>query len=257
MKNITTLLILAFTSLINANDIKEHISYELGPEIYYYRYEEPDIMEQDGVFTGIKGAITYEKNISIKLDGIYAQGKTDYSSYRTGSMNDCNNYMYDIRALIGLPRHYYNNDTVIIHRYIGFGYRTLFDESEGQQSTTGHFGYNRKSDYYYMPIGISAKYKIFNRIETHSEIEFDWLLTGIQHSYMGYLSPRDYDITNYQDFGYGIRISTDFIYQTEKVNLGFRPFLRYWSINDSDIDMGFIEPANNTLEAGLSITAQF
>ena len=143
------------------------------------------------------------------------------------------------------------------------GYRSLLDKASGRRSTKGTPGVSVNANYYYMPIGISAKYKIFNKIKSRSEIEFDWLIDGARRNYWGYYAEKYSDVTNHQDTGYGIRISTDFIYQAGKVDFCFRPFFRYWSVNDSDISIindasdEFMISANNTLEAGISITAQF
>ena len=94
--------------------------------------------------------------------------------------------------------------------------------------------------------------------------ELDILLWGNQRSHIwsqGTWDWWDYDewIDNQQNRGYGLRGSVKLEKKGDKVDLIIEPFIRYWKINESDLDWyhSAIEPTNSTLEAGLRITLGF
>ena len=68
--------------------------------------------------------------------------------------------------------------------YFGFGYRYLFDRGNGQISSIGAYGYDRKSHYYYLPLGGDAVMNMPNNWEVDLNVEYDILLHGLQKSYL-------------------------------------------------------------------------
>src|SRR3989344_128212 len=75
---------------INLNESRDTIfsEFELGPELSYIKYEEPDIMEEKGVMGGVFGAWTARtpQNVVLGIDGRLSFGQLDYDSGSTGSV---------------------------------------------------------------------------------------------------------------------------------------------------------------------------
>src|SRR5206468_3207752 len=110
---------------------------------------------------------------SYSLEGRYAKGDLDYSG--SGQDNNRPNTSYETRGLFG--KDYLLGDESIINFYLGFGYRFLIDHGDGRLSTTGAYGYDRHSNYYYIPVGVKA---ILPQRPWHTEInvEYDHLVSG-------------------------------------------------------------------------------
>ena len=130
-----------------------------------------------------------------------------------------------------------------VRPYIGFGYRYLNDDTSDSPG-----GYERESNYYYIPVGIELKSK--ERPITLT-LEFDYLIEGRQKSHLGDAVPGWPTVENKQDDGYGLRAVIRYV---DKDGRFFcEGFYRYWNIEDSDIEFGGLEPANKTSEVGFLI----
>jgi hypothetical protein len=150
--------------------------------------------------------------------------------------------------------------------YFGFGYRFLKDDSQGMITTTGYAGYLREANYYYSPIGLAAIAQMNNDWTLEALIEYDYFWRGVQNSYFSGVDPGYNDLRNVQSKGYGARLAIDLHKQFSKVRIVFGPFVRYWSIDDSEVDFLFyygapddimIEPENTSAEYGLHLSFQF
>ncbi|MBU1341327.1 MAG: autotransporter domain-containing protein [Proteobacteria bacterium] len=231
----------------------------IGAQTYYYEYEEPGVMKNEGWFYGIAYSVSYEEDVLIKLDGAVAFGWVDYTSTSSGSSDDIKDIMADTRGILGYS--IYNNENTKITPFIGLGYRFLEDDSSNELTTTNNIGYLRESKYWYSPIGVSIEFKLGNGWTIIPEAEYDFFWSGEQKSYLGYLAGYE-DIVNEQEEGYGYRFSLAFEKKTDMRSYGFGIFYRYWNIDDSDITIdrwgrGWIEPKNDTSEFGLSVTIIF
>ena len=106
--------------------------------------------------------------------------------------------------------------------------------------------------------------------------EFDVLLWGNQRSHIpcGFLviiTNEAWDeildvwfiseefIDNVQPRGYGLRASGKLEKKGDKIDFIIEPFIRYWKINESDLDAWILgyEPTNDTLEAGIRVMLGF
>ncbi len=229
-------------------------TWELVPEIYYYTYEEPgpDIKDT-GTFFGLNGAVTWRDWVPViqkehkyegtkwmqRLEARFAFGTIDYEGYtvntKTGERTPLNidgidDYVMEFRALMGVD---YLKPTSMETIYAGLGYRYLYDD----------FQYSRESTYLYVPIGLKTTGNLKGNWSVDATAEFDILLWGQQVSG---------DILEFeQDTGYGLRGSVRFQKHGKKTDFIFEPFVRYWNIDDSDVDCGFYEPQNETLEIGI------
>ncbi len=235
--------------------------FELGGQISHYRYVEPDFSPGfDVVDKGTKFGLTanmiqkFGKTPRVwfgKVEGRFAYGQVDYSGSGTSSGND--DYLFEGRVLIG-------RDSVFHYSgwspYIGFGYRYLDNDSQGQTST-GAYGYQRESQYIYLPLGITTRFYAGRNARIATNIEYDELLYGKQISHLSDVGSGYADISNDQHSGYGMRGNIMY----ERQHWGFGPFVNYWHIRTSDVACAGVlcgvEPNNRTTEYGLELRYRF
>jgi hypothetical protein len=236
-------------------------SWEISPEIYYFEYEEPGLMEEEGVFYGIFVAYTHrgwveapssESKWMVRAEGRFAYGQVDYDgAFSDGTplkVDSIDDYTFEGRLLLG-PDFLKENSVDTL--YFGLGYRYLNDDMSKQHPA----GYERESNYLYMPLGIETLNNLKNEWYLGLNAEFDLFLWGQQNSHLsdvGYV-----DVENEQDSGYGLRVSVRFLKKAEKTDFIIEPFVRYWDIDESDVVLGAMEPANETLEYGIRLIWKF
>jgi hypothetical protein len=255
-----------------AIQIKE-LSADIGFELYRYSYKEPVFdLEIEGLQYGVFGTYIYRPpeddplHLDVlnmyKIDARFAAGPIDYSSV-SGEIDKEDNYVFEIRGVTGYD-HFFN-EQFLVTGYGGFGYRYLNNDSGGRQTTTGDWGYERVSQYFYLPIGVEAVNQISAYWKVVSNLEWDIFLTGKQSSYLSDVSSDYPDLDNTQRRGYGIRGSLRIVKEGESVNLFLEPFFRYWRIKDSEVSVAYgddvalagLEPDNNSTEYGFKLGLQF
>jgi hypothetical protein len=233
-------------------------SWELRPEISFIEYEEPDVMQEKGFMYGIGGSYAYHNNnIMLKMDGRYSYGQVDYKN--SGTMDNIDDYIIECRGLMGYD--FSVAYIIIITPYAGFGYRYLNDDASGMISSTGAYGYERESNYFYSPIGVETNFLLINDWTLGINFEFDIFWKGKQKSHLGEVAGYE-DIENDQDDGYGVRGSVKLQKSSGKVDYIIEPFFRYWNIEESGAtrdSMGrrWVEPKNNSTEVGILFSARF
>ncbi len=247
---------------------------EFGGEISRISYKEPIFnLEEEGNMYGIYGSYThhmkkgeplYTEVINMyKIEAKGSYGVVDYESTPSGTIKDIDDYMIEVRLLLGydmLP-----SETTMVTPYAGFGYRNLNDDSSGKRSSRGALGYERSSNYYYLPLGFDLKHQINAGWQIGVNGEFDVLLFGQQKSYLSDVSTSYPDLTNDQKRGYGLRGSVPIIKVGSKFNFVLTPFIRYWNIKDSEtstaVGNGLIfsgyEPKNTSTEFGVKLGVQY
>ena len=236
--------------------------FEIGPEVYSYAYREPNFVAQTGPYVGVNGSYTHSFGPWFVTGNVIAGiGYLDYSSTGTGRIHGIWNYTADLRGLVGrdLPL-----GAWVASPYIGIGYRLLFDQAGGRNSTTGAAGYDRLSQYFYIPLGVSLGIAAGDWVFRPSA-EYDLFIHGIQTSYVSEVG-FDNDPVNQQTHGYGVRAAFLAETRTSWGNIAFGPFFRYWNIGRSQnatLSLGgtpaftVFEPANNTVEAGATLRWRF
>ncbi len=241
------------------------IGLEVGAEISYMKYKEPDMMEEDGMMYGVSAAYTFLRNkLMLKADGRFSYGQVDYSSPVSGTLDNIDDYNVETRISVGY--NYKPSEKASIIPYAGFGYRYLNDDTSGMVTSTGAAGYERESNYLYTPIGLDAMVDLGNGWSLGAVAEYDLFWYGMQRSHLedvGYgLSTMDND----QKSGWGARGSVKIKKKGNKVDFLIEPFIRYWNIKKSEETnltyYGFIvgkgwEPKNNSTEIGAKIAVQF
>ena len=247
---------------------------QFGTEIYRYSYKEPVFnLEIRGLQFGVFGTCIYrppegdalhsEVLNMYKIDARFASGPVDYSSDGSGQLDNEDNYAFEIRGIAGYD--HLVNDRFLLTGYGGFGFRYLNNDSGGRQSTTGAYGYERVSNYFYLPLGVETLHQITSRWKIAANLEWDIFLYGEQTSYLSDVNSGYPDLENNQDRGYGVRGSTKIIKEGDNVNLFCEPFFRYWRIHDSDVVTAIgntyaasgLEPDNNTTEYGVKFGLQY
>ena len=243
-------------------------SVGLGAGYYYYR--EPN---QGVTIHSISGSVDAAGSYHF-TNGMFFRGEADYTNgparYSNGSGTKTNpEFYYEIRALFGTDIAAAGLD---FSPFTGIGYRYLEDKFAGP-GVLGNFGYNRQSQYIYLPLGITQRMHLgsaANRLST--TFEFDYLLFGNEKSRLstsGLVGPNgvtEYDDSNNnQHHGYALRLSS--MYETRNWSVG--PYLTYWNIGRSTVSqvtvkqfqtttiLGFIEPKNNTTEVGVKVAYRF
>lgn len=269
------------------DDLKQLVGdkqFELGYEMSNIVYKEPNVMRENGLMYGVSGSFIYygwipllpfnyyawlptlpeDRNKSksmVKLEGKFSTGQMDYRN--SGTIDDIRDYIVEVRALVG-PVFY--KEKIATIPYLGLGYRYLNDDSGGKISSTGAYGYERESNYYYIPIGANLitdlNYGWFLEVNT----EFDIFLGGRQISHFSDVVPSYNDLSNDQKDGYGLRGSLKIRKGFKTVDFIIEPFIKYWNIKKSDISnltynnviIGYgYEPKNNSTEYGIKLAMRF
>lgn len=156
-------------------------------------------------------------------------GRLSYTSDGTGSSDGIDDYTQEGRLLIGagapLTKNFYGSF------YTGAGYRRLYDNKGPGLSSTGAEGYDRLSQYFYVPFGASFTFPVgASAMSLNGEV--DYLIRGTQDSYLRDLGYNS-NVHNTQGTGYGARGSISFVPDgIPYLSLGI--FARYWNVKDSD-----------------------
>jgi hypothetical protein len=238
-----------------ANPLLTRRGWEVGGQISSYRYEEPDFMNLTGNQVGAVGAYTFTSpnRVYSRIDLRIAYGPLTYQG--SGTQENIPNSIFESRVVIG--RDYLTGDGAALSPFIGLGYRHLYSDLRGYTST-GAVGYQRVSQYLYIPVGLTTRFRAGERWVIAPTVEYDAFLGGRQYSQLSDTGIGYSDATNTQKHGYGYRAYLMF----ESGHWVFGPWLHYWNIEDSDIvpiglGKASMEPANWTREYGVELRYRF
>jgi len=247
-------LVLVFPNSASAVSLRTADGFEIGEQVSNYQYEEPGVMNVKGVKLGLTGSVAMNIGDVLYVAGDlrFAFGDVDY----TGSGTKRNNpdRLWDLRATGGKDL---AAGGTVLSPYAGLGYRTLLNDLRGT-SSTGAIGYRRNSEYWYLPLGVTHRFKAgrFSRIST--SLEYDYLIIGKQTTYWSDVGPGLSDQVNRQKSGYGLRLSS--AYEIKNWSIGV--FYYYWNIEESERNylsslVYVYEPKNNTSEYGVQVKYRF
>jgi len=238
--------------------------WKLGTEIYSFTYKEPGVMKEEGIMRGISASYTntsYNKNM-FRGEIRCSFGEVDYEN--SGTVNDIDDYVWELRLLGGKSFSVFTETSLSPH--IGVGFRYLNDDMAGKISSTGAHGYERESNYFYMPIGIEIITSLEKSWSFSAILEYDYFISGKQKSHLSDVDPGYNDLENDQESGYGLRASVAFEKKNKNLNLLIEPFIRYWNIKKSkNADITYYgtyrgygwEPKNNSKEIGIMVSLKF
>ena len=259
----------AFVSPALIIDGLRNRAWHVGPEVYYFKYKEPGVMEDTGMFYGLTVGFTsrdwlptspeeppWESKWMSRAEGRFAYGQVDYDGATWGgtplTMNNIDDFAWEIRLLMGPD---FPGATSMLTPFAGIAYRYLNDDSSFHVS-----GYERESNYLYLPLGLEMVAQLNDGWACGASVEFDVFLWGKQTSHLSDTGSSDVD--NRQEKGYGARASVKFQKKTGKIDFIIEPFIRYWDIGDSEIENvpglgAVLEPENYTIEAGIQLVLVF
>lgn len=257
--------------------------FEAGPEAYYFRYAEPNFMKEKGYMYGAFAEYTYRTNWNyhvrsledaftdgnkinmFRFEGRFAAGEVDYESEGTGTIDNIDDLNFEVRLVAGYDLPFNADSTTRLTPIFGVAYRYLNDDTGGRLSTTGAAGYERESNYFYLPAGLEFHTECPQGWFLELAAEYDIFVGGKQKSHFEDVSSGYNTIENDQHDGFGARGSIKLGKRTEKIDFFVEPFFRYWNIDDSDISgitfngtlVGAgVEPENNTHEYGVKLGIQ-
>jgi len=228
--------------------------WEAGLQAAGYEYDEPFFATLEGERIGASGAYTFlgPDYLHSRIEARYSYAELDYTG--SGTLADVPDHVFELRALAGRD---YRAGRIVWVPYVGLGLRYLYNDLRGTTST-GQFGYRRKSRYYYLPVGVTLRIPMGGRWVFAPQLEYDAFANGKQRSYLGDAGLGLNDVTNRQGRGRGARAQLAF----EGPRWGFSLWTHYWKIKNSDVQpVGFglagLEPANTTQETGVELRYRF
>ncbi|MFA5259604.1 MAG: hypothetical protein WC450_00055 [Candidatus Omnitrophota bacterium] len=238
---------------VMARDRKK-LSFEFGPESFYYEFDSDDGNSRVGTLFGAFAALTYHLGPEEDLarDHSITMVKLD-----THLAQDVDAFVLDGRGLAGFDFIRANNTRFT--PYLGIGYRYLRDKDAGDSQaiddiygsywfyTNGARGLKEEFKYIYIPVGIEINRPILDRWAVQLNAEFDFILQGRSTRHYNDLGPLivsaddgSTHIPNKMEFdhdkGYGWRFSLKFLRSAEEVDIFIEPFIRFWKLDDSDIE---------------------
>lgn len=247
-----------------AGQLQKHI-FEIGPEVSYIEYEEPGLMEQKGWMYGIVTSYSYHNKYMVKAEGRASFGEVDYSSPISGTLDNIEDYIIELRAVGGYD--FPVSEVSFLTAYFGIGYRYLNDDMAGKVSSAGHLGYERESNYFYSPLGFKFIADLKAGWSLGVVTEYDIFWSGQQYSNLSDVDPGLNDVRNTQSSGYGLRGSVDLEKRFKTAAFAIEPFIRYWKINDSrHVGLTYYgdptgweayEPQNHSTEYGINLLVRF
>lgn len=227
---------------------------EIGGQVAYYDYQEPNFAELKGNRLGLVAAWTAvgDQSLFAKIDFRASYGSLTYQG--SGSMSGVPDMILETRAVAGFD---WVLQGATLSPYAGLGYRYLYDDLSGY-SSTGAAGYRRYSNYLYAPVGLTLRVDIGSDWVFAPTGEIDIFLKGKQKSMLSDANPAFNNVTNTQNKGSGYR----FYLMFEKDRVAIGPYMQYWHIQNSDVQpvgngQAGLEPENFTHEYGLELRYRF
>ena len=240
-------------------------SNTLGLTVSGYQYKEPSLsVTINAPLVGLDytGTYAFGNDWFVKADARFAYGTAKYTG--SGTQSNIPYSYYDLRGLFGYDFSFSELGGFVLAPYSGIGYRYLFD-NQGGQTTTGANSYQRTSTYVYLPIGVTHRMKVNDVHKLETTFEYDYLIQGTQVSNLSQAVSYLPNVTNQQNHGYGLRLSS--MYQFDEWSVG--PYVTYWNIAQSNSVTNPIivngkagtitayEPANSTIELGIKLSYSF
>jgi len=216
-------------------------------DLHYYSYSEPSVGVKDN---SRLSALTlgYRNNQGLKNTNEIKQitGNYEFAFVPTTYSGSGTSNSYYTKFLAEMYLSIRNTS------YVGLGYRNHYDHSGFGTTSTGYAGYDRQSQYLYVPLG-AHYFTSYGSFKT----QYNFLIQGKQTSYFSQISGYKNNIENTQRNGYGLDLS----YLPNKAN--WEIYWRYWDISDSNTDASYYntgtlngyyyEPANKTNELGIRL----
>lgn len=259
-------LLLICLNLLNAGFVGD-----IGYGFNYYQYTEPNLMQIRGDIQTINTRLGYlgdSVGFDVKYDTTFDNDTFYYGSTISGMPIlhvDSKDTFWDAKFRFGSVTNFLSTSGTGL-AYIGFGYRYL-------KNKVIHIGgYTREQIYYYIPVGFYMHDRIVGNTYARYGLELKWLFNGVNKTHLGEVLPTiDTPIMKFkQRNNLGINTHLGIEYKFDDLAGFFAQFrVDYLYVRDSNIigatytDNGvankayFVEPANNTIQAGLELGLTF
>ena len=248
-------------------------SFDIGPQVFSFKYKEPGLMEEEGMFYGVRLGYTSRNwvpsspeeslpggGMMFRAEARLAYGQVDYDGsvqdLQTGdtsplTVDNIDDFVFEGRLLLGSDR---LGGEILNTLFTGIGYRYLYDDLSSHPA-----GYRRESNYLYVPLGYRFDGGHQAGWSLGFAAEYDVFIMGNQRSHFSDVGLTDMD--NRQNSGYGYRASINLQYKSKDRIVVIEPFFRYWDIDKSETERAFwgsaYEPANETTEYGIQFIWMF
>ena len=143
---------------VPADPLVTRPGWEVGGQLSDYRFEESSVgVKMWGGRVAATAAYTYTGagQWFFKVDGRYAYGSLKYEG--SGTQDSVPDSILETRGVFG--RDYFPRSGLSLSPFAGLGYRFLYNYLRGT-SSTGAVGYQRYSNYWYAPLGLTARINV-------------------------------------------------------------------------------------------------
>jgi hypothetical protein len=271
MKRVVVILLglwVLFSGTSFAQGLYKTHTFGVGFETFYMDDKEdtnPDV-SLDGMMYGGYFAYAFHgsNNLMVGADLSVAYGELTYDGflYPSGEKyrEDSQDWIVEVRGLIG--HDFSLGSGSILTAFTGLGSRYWNDQVQSP------YGYERELTYYYSPLGLMFAAPMTGSWNWGIKAEYDLFLGGKVESHLSDVGAGWSDADNEWGVGdgYGVRGSVWFAGDlNDHVGMGIEPFVRYWDIDDSDLDSvntpygrsSVYEPATTVFAAGVRVGLQF
>lgn len=249
--------------------------FEIGAEAFDYNYRErhegETIVFDDGKFFGAR--LGYVETIGggwfLRARLGVAFGSVDYRAPEPGGEVRIDKVEQSIGQLeLHVGKDFPLGDGATISPFAGLASRVLRDNSGGRESDEGLVGYDREVAYAYVPVGAEARVPVSGRTSLVLSGQYNWFVGGDSESKFSRIDPEFSDVKLDLNSGSGFELSAAVETGVGGGALRFGPFLRRWSIKQSESfvitnpedpsdRIELLEPANRTTEVGLRLSFSF
>ena len=223
----------------------------------YDSYSEPNIMREYGFVQGLalgyehlteSGRTLFQVDGDIEIGHLTYDGAVVSGSVSTPSVQRAADSIYNLRGTAGYVTQF--ESELILIPYAGLGYRLLTDKIEGASS------YLRTVSYLYVPFGAKLVREFSDAFSIVAMSDLDVIIYGSVVSKLSDVNPSfpDLQMTN---SGFGVSASVSFVYDFGSFTGHLTPYYQRWDMQQSSKSMGFVEPANQTVQVGLKIGADY
>ncbi|MBF0484627.1 MAG: hypothetical protein HQL25_08005 [Candidatus Omnitrophica bacterium] len=268
-------------AVLPPSEVKRH-TFEVSYALSNYKYEEPNVMKDKGTMNGIYTSYVFRPGPKDPLNNsvfnvLHVEGNANFIAgrikYDGGYFDGVNEQplqmkldKYSVWELRGLLGKEFITNEFLTEIYSGFGWRYLNDEPpvpyniEDQGNTV--VLYQRQQWYYYLPFGFNFTHQLAHTLKFKVNGEYDWMFYG--HNISDLKNAYDYlgvsggpTLEFDQHNGYGFRGSFEVSKTHKNLEFFIRPYFEYWNISASEVNSGFVEPDNNTLQFGSKLGLRF
>lgn len=236
----------AFCPKAQARDGQDKNPVRLGAIVTFSDYSEANNMDEKGFLYGVTASYARQYGgFYLAIDGAGLMGLKKYSNtqYSTDAVRDT---FFELRGLTGGLIASYPASSFAL--YGGLGFRRLYDELS-RLSILNVAGYDRRTTYYYLPVGLAYKRELIGAYTLEANAEIDAIVYGEQRNYN---LPNNWPPSiNRMGAGHGVRATVLMTNSGDNTDISFGARYVFWKAYASDTVNGIVEPQNETTEISI------